>query len=75
MKRKGCLYTHHPLLDQRDDETAANRRTAGLVGIVVTLLLLIVGLFLVHQLRSSAAVEDCLLAGCRNCDALVTTQN
>jgi hypothetical protein len=48
------------------------RQTAGLVGIVITLLLLVIGLFLVQQLRASAAVEDCLMAGRRNCDLLVS---
>ena len=50
---------------------AAKRQTAGLIGIAVILLLLIVGLFLVQQLRTCAAIEDCLLSGRRNCDVLV----
>ncbi|HVY18389.1 MAG TPA: hypothetical protein VHB27_24430 [Rhodopila sp.] len=50
---------------------AAKRQTAGLIGIVVILLLLIVGLFLVQQLRMSSEIGDCLLSGRRNCDALV----
>jgi hypothetical protein len=58
---------------QSDDAEyeAAKRQTAGLIGIVVILLLLIVGLFLVQQLRTDAAIEDCLLSGRRNCDVLV----
>lgn len=58
---------------QSDDAEyeAAKRQTAGLVGIVVILLLLVVGLFLVQQLRACAAIEDCLLSGRRNCDVLV----
>jgi hypothetical protein len=58
---------------QSDDAEyeAAKRQTAGLIGIVVILLLLVVGLFLVQQLRASAAIEDCLLSGRRNCDVLV----
>jgi hypothetical protein len=50
---------------------AANRQTAGLVGIAVILLLLIVGLFLVHHLHTTSMVEDCLLAGRRDCDLLL----
>jgi hypothetical protein len=38
----------------------------------VVLLLLVGGLFLVQQLRAASMVEDCLLAGRRNCDVLVT---
>jgi hypothetical protein len=55
----------------RDDETA-KRQTGGLVGLIVVLLLLIGGLFLVQQLRSASAVQDCFLAGRGNCDTLVT---
>jgi hypothetical protein len=60
--------------DWPDDDTsqqAADRQTASLVGIVVILVLLIGGLFLVEQLRTASRIEDCLLAGRRNCDSLV----
>ena len=66
------MYTHRPLADQEEeDEKAENRQTSSLVGIAVILLLLIVGLFLVQQLRSSAAIEDCLMSGRTNCDAVL----
>jgi hypothetical protein len=60
------------LPDKQEDERTEDRQTSSLLGIVIVLLLLIVGLFLVQQLRTSAALEDCLLAGRRNCDALVS---
>nr|WP_294503478.1 hypothetical protein [uncultured Rhodopila sp.] len=63
---------HRPLIEESVRDKVAARQTAGLVGIAVTLLLLVVGLFLVQQLRSAAAVEDCLLAGGRSCDLPVT---
>ena len=53
------------------DEEAADRQTASLAGIAITLLLLVVGLFLIRELHSKAAVEDCLMAGRSNCDWLV----
>jgi hypothetical protein len=65
------MQQQHPwLLDQADDE-AANRQTASLGGVAITLLLLVVGVFLVHELHAKAAVEDCLMAGRTNCDLLV----
>jgi hypothetical protein len=68
------MQQHPPwLLDQTDDE-AANRQTASLGGVAITLLLLVVGLFLVHELHAKAAVEDCLMAGRTNCDLLVQGQ-
>jgi hypothetical protein len=58
--------------DDSDEAEAANRQTASLAGVAVTLLLLIIGLFLVQELRAKAAIEDCLLSGRRNCDIFVT---
>ncbi len=54
-----------------EDEDAANRQTASLAGVAITLLLLVVGLFLVHELHAKATVEDCLMAGRIQCDLLV----
>jgi hypothetical protein len=53
------------------DEDAANRQTASLAGVAITLLLLAIALFLVHQLHNKTLVEDCLLAGRSQCDWLV----
>jgi hypothetical protein len=63
------LYIHRPLPEESAHDKVAARQTAGLVGIAITLLLLVIGLFLVQQLRASAAFEDCLMAGGRSCDA------
>ena len=58
---------HDPARDRED----ADRRTNGLAAIVVVLLLLIGGLLLTQTLRKKSQVEDCLMAGRRDCDALV----
>jgi hypothetical protein len=58
--------------DPSEDQAAANRQTASLGGVAVALLLVVLGLFLVRELHAKAQVEDCLLAGRLNCDALVT---
>lgn len=65
------MYRHN--LWQADQETdkAAERQTASLAAVAVVLVLLVGGLFLVHHLRATATVEDCLLSGRRNCDILV----
>ena len=55
------------------DREEADRRTAGLAAIVVVLLLLIGGLVLAKTLHRTSHVEDCLLAGRRDCDRLLTT--
>ena len=49
-------------LREADDE-AANRQTASLGGLAISLLLLVVGLLLVRELHTRTAIEDCLIAG------------
>jgi uncharacterized membrane protein len=61
----------HWIVDE--DEEAANRQTASLGGVAITLLLLVLGLFLVRELHAKGVVEDCLMSGRINCDSLVTT--
>ena len=55
------------------DREEADRRTVGLAAIVAVLLLLIGGLVLAKTLHRTSQVEDCLLAGRRDCDRLLTT--
>ena len=56
-----CKQNRPWLVEQ--DEEAADRQTASLAGVAITLLLLVVGLFLVHELHAKVAIEDCLMAG------------
>jgi hypothetical protein len=66
------VYTHRPWLHEEADQARAeDRQTGALVAFAVILVLLIVGLFLVHQLHRATSIEDCLLAGHRNCDSMV----
>ncbi len=59
---------------EQEAEETANRQTASLAGVVITLVLLVIGVFLVRELHAKAAIEDCLLAGRSNCDWLVQAQ-
>ena len=56
----------------QEREAAADRQTASLGGVAITLVLIIVGLLLVRALHTKATVEDCLMAGRVNCDTLVS---
>jgi hypothetical protein len=67
------MYQRRPWLSEDEAQEEANRQTASLAGVAITLLLLVLGVFLVHQLHAKAEVEDCLLAGRINCDILVPT--
>jgi hypothetical protein len=66
------MYTHHHWQDDDADGKIAQRQTAGLVGLVIVLLLLVGGLFLVQQLRSAATFQDCVMSGRHDCGILVS---
>jgi hypothetical protein len=54
-----------------DDQEGADRQTASLAGLAVALLLVVISLWLVRELHWKTVVEDCLLSGRINCDAVV----
>ena len=54
------------------EQVEANRVTGSLAGLAFALLLVVVGLFLVQHLADKSRVEDCLLSGRANCDALLS---
>jgi hypothetical protein len=66
------MQQDRPWLIEDEDEDDADRQTASLAGVAITLLLVVVGLFLVHQLQTKVAIEDCLMSGRTNCDLLIT---
>jgi hypothetical protein len=49
------------------EQDEAERRTAALMGFVVILVLAIAAIVLVRELAKNAKLEDCLMAGRRNC--------
>jgi hypothetical protein len=61
-------------MDQRGagNKEEAARRTAALMGFIVILVLAIAGVLLVRELRVSTSIEDCLMAGRRNCAPIET---
>jgi hypothetical protein len=54
-----------------DDREDADRQTLSLAGLALTLLILVVCVFLMKQLHQKSTIEDCLLAGHRNCDVML----
>ena len=60
-------------VDTEDDQAGANRQTASLAALAVTLFLVVVALALVNHLRYTSTVEDCLLSGRTNCGVAITT--
>lgn len=53
--------------DQEDEQTGANRQTASLFGLAITLVVVVLCLMLVHALQREARMEDCLMSGRTNC--------
>jgi hypothetical protein len=60
---------------RESEQEEADRLTGSLAGLAAALLLLVIGLHVVYHLESKAAIEDCLMAGRINCDALVVNQH
>ena len=58
----------------RDDirrQQEADRQTKALAALALIVALAVIALFVVQHLRRQAQIEDCLLAGRSNCDALL----
>jgi hypothetical protein len=47
----------HPVMNDESDDGAANRQTASLGGLAITLLLLIMSLFVMRELQAKATTE------------------
>jgi hypothetical protein len=58
--------------DPRDHENEPDSRRPAVIGLIVVLMLVVAGYFLVTALRQNAELEDCLLAGRRNCAPIET---
>ena len=53
--------------DREDEQKAADRRTAALMGFALVLMLAIAGIVLVRELGKQSRLEDCLMSGRTNC--------
>jgi len=56
-----------------DEAAEEDRLTASLAGLAVALMLVVAGLFLIQHLRDKAQIEDCLMSGRFNCDAVLAS--
>ena len=54
-----------------DPDMEAERQTASLAGLAVTLALVAACLFLIQRLAASSRIEDCMMAGRSDCNRLV----
>jgi hypothetical protein len=59
------------LVDREEDEAGANRQTASLAALAVTLFLVVACVALIQRLQYASTVEDCLLSGRTNCGTTI----
>ncbi len=52
-------------------ESQSERQTASLAALAVTLLLVVIGLYLIEALRLQASMQDCVLSGRSGCAVLI----
>jgi hypothetical protein len=52
---------------QEDPADAANRQTASLAALAVTLFLVVSSLYLIETIRAQSAYQDCVLTGRQVC--------
>jgi hypothetical protein len=54
-----------------DPEQSGNQRKA-VAGLAIAVLLLVVGVWLAHQLTAASKLQDCLMSGRTNCNTIET---
>jgi hypothetical protein len=54
-----------------DPERGGSRRGA-IAGLAIAVVLLVVGLWLAHELTASSKMQDCLMSGRTNCNVIET---
>jgi hypothetical protein len=52
-----------------DPEPQENRRPA-MAGLAIAVVLLVVGLWLAHELTAASKMQDCLMSGRTNCNVI-----
>jgi hypothetical protein len=68
---------NHPTTEKREPatpkpQTRAPREsnTPAIAGLAVAVVLLVVGLWLAHELRAASKMQDCVLSGRTNCNVI-----
>ena len=54
-----------------EPDQGGNRHTA-LAGLAIAVLLLVVGMWLAHELTAASKMQDCLMSGRTNCNTIET---
>ena len=54
--------------DRKQDEGGG--RGGAVIGLVIAVVLLVVGVWLAHQLTAASKMQDCLMSGRTNCNTI-----
>jgi hypothetical protein len=55
-----------------DRSESRENRTPAMAGLAIAVVLLVVGLWLAHELRAASKMQDCLMSGRTNCNVIQT---
>ena len=70
--QRRCDISHdgfRTFLAMTDPEQGGNRRGA-IAGLAIAVVLLVVGVWLAHQLTAASKMQDCLMSGRTNCNVI-----
>ena len=55
-----------------DDRKQGGNRHQALAGLAIAVVLLVVGVWLAHELTAASKLQDCLMSGRTNCNTIQT---
>jgi len=53
-----------------DSAESRENRTPAMAGLAIAVVLLVVGLWLAHELRAASKMQDCVMSGRTNCNVI-----
>jgi hypothetical protein len=64
------LQNTGPEKRRSDDAESEGNRTPAMAGLAIAVVLLVVGLWLAHELTAASKMQDCLMSGRTNCNVI-----
>jgi hypothetical protein len=59
-----------PANPKRSTPESSENNTPAIAGLAIAAVLLVVGLWLAHELRAASKMQDCVMSGRRNCNVI-----
>lgn len=61
-------------MDDPEQDGGGGSRTPAIAGLAIAVILLVVGLWLAHELTAASKMQDCLMSGRTNCNEIQPAQ-